>query len=323
MFSSLLDYPSTILNDSMSESQCLFQEEKAFQPSWDKGQTSYMKNDTFSEESKNNEFSSCTACYSANKDNYFTDEDFDFFFGKKKETEADSEENSEIYYIQKDEKKADKFTVIKKGNKGRKPLIIKSVNNKSRFHGKDRLDNLLSKIQVHFLSFIISLSNDALKTAYGEKIPPKFRKISYEIKKKVKFEFFNTIKDFNIKKILSEFRISEKYKKHDISNNKLILDKAYKECKEREWLDNFFNQGYLDIFKKYYYKNKEEPISEIEFMGKIIKLREAKSCFYLLSKDVSLKTKLIETIETNYLKNFNSLWEKPLFSASKNEKEEL
>jgi hypothetical protein len=133
----------------------------------------------------------------------------------------------------------------------------------------------------------------------------------------VKFEFFNEIKNFNIKKILSEFRISEKYKGPNINNNKSILNKA---CKEHPWLDDFFNQGYLDIFKEYYYKHKEEPISEIEFEGQIIKLREAKSCFYLLSKDDSLKSKLIETIEINYLKNINSRKEKTLFSTRKNGK---
>ena len=210
------------------------------------------------------------------------------------------------------------MNLVKKRNKGRKPHIFNIENNKGKVHGKDSLDNLLSKIQVHFLSFIISLSNDALKTAYGEKISPKFKKISYRIKKKVKFEFFNKLKNFNIKNLLSEFRISEKYKEPNINYNISILSKA---CKEDEWLDSFFNQGYLDIFKEYYYKNKEEAISEIEFMGKIIKLREAKSCFYLLSKDDSLKSKLIEAIESNYLRNINYPKEKPLFSTSKNGKE--
>ena len=320
MYSFQLDYSSTGLNDSMSESQNFSLEEKAFQSSSDKGQTYYVKNDTFSEESKNNEFSDYTTRYSGNKSIFFIDEDFDVFFEKNKETETYSEENSENYFLLRDEKKADKFKVVKKGNKGRKPLINKNANNKSKFHGKDRLDNLLSKIQVHFLSFVISLSNDALKTAYGENTSLKFKKISYGIKKEVKFDFFNEIKNLNIKKILSIFRISEKYKKSNIDYNTSILNKA---CKDKTWLDNFFNQGYLDIFKDYYYKNKEEPISEIEFMGKIIKLREAKSCFYLLQKNDSLKSKLIETIESNYLDNVKSLKEKTLFSTSKSGKEEL
>lgn len=321
MYSFQLDYSSTSLNDSMSESQNFSLEEKVFQLSLDKGQTYCVKNDTFSEELKNNEFSDNTTRYSVNKSIFFTDEDFDVFFEKNKETETDSEENSENYYLLRDEKKADKFKVVKKGNKGRKPLIIKNVNNKSKFHGKDRLDNLLSKIQVHFLSFLISLSNDALKTVYGDNTSLKFKKISYAIKKEVKFDFFNEIKKINIKNILSKFRISEKYKESNINYNTSILNKACKECKDKTWLNNFFNQGYLDIFKDYYYKNKEEPISEIEFMGKIIKLREAKSCFYLLRKNDSLKSKLIETIECIYLNNVNYLKEKTLFSTSKSGKE--
>jgi hypothetical protein len=40
-----------------------------------------------------------------NKDINFTDEDFEVFFDKNKETEANSGENSDVYYVLRDEKK--------------------------------------------------------------------------------------------------------------------------------------------------------------------------------------------------------------------------
>ena len=314
MCSSQLDETA---DDSIYDKQYFFSEGKSFQSSSDKGHTNFLDSGTKLNDLRNNELMDCSF---SSKSNSFTEEDLSFIFGKNKETEADSDEGSEIYYITEYKRKRDKFMIIKKGKRGRKRLKSKNIKDKVAVHGKDRLDNLLSKIQVHFLSFITSLSNDALKTVYGKNTTLKFFKISYDLKKKVKNDFFNKIKDYTIKDILLKFKISDKYKRSDKNNNISLLHKA---CEESEWLNNFFNKRYLDIFKEYYYKSKEQPISEIKFMNKKINLSEAKSCYYLLSKDNSLKNKLIETIKNNYLNNTNGWVEQKPFITSKNEKETL
>ena len=68
------------------------------------------------------------------------------------------------------------FVTKKKGR-------AKICENKNKVHDKHSLDNLLTKIQVHFLSFIIDLSNDALKAQFGEKTSYNFKHLPYEIKK--------------------------------------------------------------------------------------------------------------------------------------------
>ena len=60
----------------------------------------------------------------------------------------------------------------------------------------------------------------------------------------VKIEKLFNNKLIDINKNMNEF--VEKYKEPNINYNISILSKA---CKEDEWLDSFFNQGYLDIFK--------------------------------------------------------------------------
>lgn len=46
----------------------------------------------------------------------------------------------------------------------------KQEGKRKKEHNKHSLDNILSKIQVHFLSFLINMVNDALKAEFGEKL---------------------------------------------------------------------------------------------------------------------------------------------------------
>ena len=79
----------------------------------------------------------------------------------------------------------------KKGKRGRK---IKKENNsleKRKTHKKTDFDNLLRKIQVHFLNFLIDFCNEALKTEF-DNFPFSF--------KRIKFFYFILIINIFIKK---------------------------------------------------------------------------------------------------------------------------
>lgn len=69
-------------------------------------------------------------------------------------------------------------------------------------HNKHSLDNILSKIQVHFLSFLINLVNDALKAEFGEKTFYNFKNLPHKFKKKVDFNSFYSINNCMIKDLL-------------------------------------------------------------------------------------------------------------------------
>ena len=58
-----------------------------------------------------------------------------------------------------------------------------SKKQKKAEHLSSNFDNLQRKIQVNFLTFIVNLSNDVLKTEFGNKTPYNFKQIDYEIKK--------------------------------------------------------------------------------------------------------------------------------------------
>ena len=111
-----------------------------------------------------------------------------------------------------------------KKKKGQKPK-----KEKNKMHGSDSFDNLLTKIQVHFFSFIIDISNDALKAEFGEDTFT-FKKLPYKFKKKTDFDTLLKNKNSILKDIL-KVNISPKYKKYEQNINENILKKACEKSK--------------------------------------------------------------------------------------------
>ena len=237
----------------------------------------------------------------------------DFIFGDNcnidfQETDQNSESKIEYNSINisnnlNAKKKKIKFHTedfIKK-KRGRKP---KKENIK--MHGSDSFDNLLTKIQVHFFSFITDISNDALKAEFGENTFT-FKNLPYKFKKKTDFDTLLKNKNSILKDIL-KVNISPKYKKYGQNINENILKNA---CEKSEFLSEFFNMKYIDIFKEYYNKNSEKPLNIINYKGKktIILSPSTKSIYYLFQNNKTLKNKLKETINkvfySAFIKNFS------------------
>ena len=208
------------------------------------------------------------------------------------------------------------FKTTKKTKRGRKSKS-KKKGEKKKIHSKKDLDNLLTKIQAHFLNFLINLSNDALKTELGEDTSYNFKKLPYETKKKVQYEYFHWIKNNTTIKDILQMKISEKFKTFDKDANKETLIKIYGQS---SWLDNFFNMRYIEAFKLYC-KDIENPLVKIEFGNKIIKLTRNKteSIYYLLKKYDDLKLDLITTINNAYFNGKDKIYGKGSFDIIKNE----
>ena len=118
---------------------------------------------------------------------------------------------------------------------------------KQKIHDKSSTDNLLRKIQVHYMTFIISFVNEILENLnYNQK----FLKIDYEFKKNVNKDFFESLKTKNLSFIVQN-KVSEKYSKQNKNINYIIYD----QLKENKILENIFKENYLDIFKNIYYKS--------------------------------------------------------------------
>jgi hypothetical protein len=194
------------------------------------------------------------------KDNKY----FPFFDDNKKEKnnslneeeKYESEEN-QLYFIDNFKKPLKIFKNKKRGREKKKDT--------TKIHDKYRIDNILTKIQVHYLSFIISFINDILKNLHFKQ---RFLDLDYKYKRNIKKNFAISLKTKNIKDIICN-KITSKFKKDENSNSSI-----YNEIKENKVLNKLLSENYLLLFKKIYYRS-----------SKIVNLRE-----YGLDKDIILSS---------------------------------
>ena len=185
------------------------------------------------------------------------------------------------------------FNVTKYTNPGRKPKDYIILGKK---HKRSDFDNIQTKIQVHFINFLIDLANDAINTEFKD-TKLSFDKINYEDKKKVKFDYLQKLFSSPINKIITS-NVSTKYKRDfNWEHNRIVYEKL---TKKSPWLKSFLDIIYIDMFQKYY--NNKEPLKNYIFDGKNICLSETtKSFYYLLKKNKDIKDDMINTTERVYL----------------------
>ena len=121
-------------------------------------------------------------------------------------------------------------------------------------------------------------------------------------KKNVKYSYTSSLKEASIKYLL-KMDISIKHKKCGSSYNKDLLEKIESSSPS---LSKLFEMKYLELFEKYY--NKGNPLNEIVYENKIIKLEKAKSkAFYnLIDKYKNLKKYLIDISGKYYIDNIKA-----------------
>ncbi len=174
---------------------------------------------------------------------------------------------------------------------------VNLINKRERRRKKWRDDNMIGRIQVHFLIFLINFCNDALKTEYKHSLYHFFH-INYINRACFRRNYFSKFTKSKIKDILN-FEISPKYIRYDKSENKKLLEKI---IPSSEWLNHLFEMNYLDLFKSYY--NKEKPLNKIYFENKLIVFSpNTKSFYFLLKKykDNELKQDIIDMAKKLYL----------------------
>jgi len=175
---------------------------------------------------------------------------------------------NDIYYVkQSKNSQSVKFT-LKSKKRGR--VKQKKIN---KIHDKHTIDNVLRKVQVNYMTFLISFINEILKNLnYNEK----FLKLDYSIKKNINKDFFESLKTKNIEEIICS-KISGKYKKEKKNNRNIFEKIKEKKNKEKKVIINILSENYLNFFWKTYYKS-----------CKLINLKE-----YGLDKEITLSDKVI------------------------------
>ena len=210
---------------------------------------------------------------------------------EKKNSEKNEKESDIKFLLKKDNgfSQNDSTELTKKKRKRGKENSKGSKN--AKVHNIFSQDNLLRKIQIHYLNFIISFLNNIIKHLnYDDK---KFLKLNYEFKKNVSKNFFNTLKEKTIGEIITN-KISIKYKKHEKNTNDII----YQELKENKVLNKIFEENYLKLFNKFYFKS-----------YKIISLKDyGLDKEFILSNKVKMYKNLLkdnESLGKNYKKYIN------------------
>ena len=131
---------------------------------------------------------------------------------------------------------------------GRKSKREAELQNEKPSHGIYSEDNILVKIQTHYLNFIISFLNSIFPLFnYHKELKNLDKSFKINIKKSNLNEYLNKT---TIGEIISN-KISEKYTSIDdkINENKNI----YEEIKHIPILKEILSQNYLTFFKKFYY----------------------------------------------------------------------
>ena len=262
-------------------------------------------------------------------------------FGKSKEDDKKviSRYNQNKYsYLIKGSISSDVFEIINDRNKKITRFTIKTVKNRGRHipsnshltkkHKRSDSDNILTKIQVHFINFLIDLANEALNVELDSKFlvnlgnnppdfkfnsnPDYFRYINYKYKKKIDYNYMTNIFQSPIKNIIIQ-NISKKYKtlKNFPNYNKQLYDLI---TEKSNWFKEFLDTKFIDVFNRYYYNN-EKPLDKIYFKGKKITISKKTQSFYYLLKNNDLAELIINSVKNVYLDTYNK---SNLFKTIKN-----
>lgn len=140
-----------------------------------------------------------------------------------------------------------KFRIYIYKKRGRK---TKENENSIKIHGKFGEDNIIRKIQVSYINFIIDFLNEILRII--NRIDLHFIRLDYFYKKIVNKSHREILKKKNIEEVLRN-KISSKYSNNKINVNRDICEKIKKE--NIYLLINILNKNIFFFFDKIYYKN--------------------------------------------------------------------
>ena len=168
---------------------------------------------------------------------------------------------------------------IKCGKKrGRKPLR----DDIYKIHDKKSEDNIIRKIQVNYVKFIINFINELLKTIGIKGLS--FIPLDYNFIKKISKKDRDNLNSKTIKEVFCDNNISPKYSTKEADINKKICQQIEKEHKDIS--ENILNRNFLFFFEKIYYKNKKTiNMKEFGFDDFEVDLKNIELFGDLLSKE--------------------------------------
>ena len=198
---------------------------------------------------------------------------------------------SQIKIYENDENKIDSFNDnIAKKNKNEnemkieKPIFEIKLGKKKRgkeakrinkkVHGAGDRDNVISKIQTHFLNFVINFLNDCVNKFFKNK-RINFKKFNHADKSNSTYKHVNTLKNCTINNLLELLKISDKYTRFDENFNKKNKEKLI----QNSWFQKLFEMKYTTLFS--YYFNDNKPLNEMILYKKKLFCLQRQNCFMI------------------------------------------
>ena len=168
---------------------------------------------------------------------------------KESSSNQENKIKKNIFKITKEKFNIPKY-IQKKRRRGRKPRNNSHPNEQcQKTPRKFKRDNILSKNQVHFFSYIILFIN-CLLNFYG--IKKQFKQIDYNLKRNVNFDNFMDLRTKTLGDILCK-DITKKFKKKENNYNYMLYQEI--KGKKNPIINNFFEKNYLLFFQNFYYLN--------------------------------------------------------------------
>ena len=202
--------------------------------------------------------------------------------------------------------KSNEILFLKK-RRGRKP---NSEQKGKRIHKASDFDNILRKIQIHYLTFIVCFTNDLIEVFLPNNKELRFKNLDYDLKKTVNHSYVQQLKNKTIGEIL-QFKVSSKNRKFDSFANQSIYEKI---CELSQILKTFFELSYLTVFNDYYYKSQRT----ISFGGKNITISSRTKLFTdLVHKNIGAAEKMHQIAINNFVELKNNKKLPPVFVINK------
>ena len=204
--------------------------------------------------------------------------------------------NSNLVNTLESENKKKPVFVVQNGKKKRGK---QSKGNNQKEHGAWDRDNIITKIQIHFLNFVIFFLNDCILKFYKNR-RINFKKFNHKEKRNSSYKQLKKLKKFTINQLFENLTVSTKYKRFkediNIKNKQKLL--------ENPWFKKFFGMKYITLFQYYY--NNNQPLHEISLFGEKISFSPKTKPFNaLLKKNERFKEDIIELAEQLYIGGIN------------------
>lgn len=176
---------------------------------------------------------------------------------------------------------------------------------KKEKHSSSCHDNIISKIQIHFLNFIIYFINDCINVYFKNEKNRRlyfFKKFEHKFKCKVKNEHLENMKNSTIYDLLNKVNISKKYKSFSGSIN----IKNLKELNKITFFQKIFEMKFLDLFNIYY--NEKQLLRELTLFDRKITFSNRTKTFYdLLQKNKKIEKNIMQMTEMIYLDDIKKM----------------